>query len=86
MRDGYYHHALGRAASELVPEIERYELVVLPSEGTIRWQNITTTMKPYTPKAICKREIRRLIRKAKEAADAEALKNQSTLFGDKDND
>lgn len=80
MRDGYYHYALGRAASELVPEIERYGLVVLPSECSIQWQNMKTIVKPYTPKAICKREIRKLIRKAKEAADAEAMKNQSTLF------
>lgn len=74
------NYALGRAANELIPEIEKYGIEVRMVEGVIIWQNSVTTVKPYTPRLVCKRLIRRYIKKAKELEAAEALKNQSTLF------
>lgn len=74
------NYALGRAAQELIPEIEKYGIEVRMVEGVVIWQNSVTTVKPYTPKVICKRIIRGYIKKAKEIEAAEALKNQSTLF------
>lgn len=73
-------YALGRAAQELIPEIERYGIEVIMSEGRISWQNRVTIVKPYTPKAICKREIRKYIKLAKQLEEAEVLKNQTSLL------
>jgi len=74
------NYALGRAAQELLTDIEKYGIQVFMTSGTVVWQNSVTTVKPYTPKVVCKRVIRGYIKKAKEIEAAELLKNQSTLF------
>lgn len=76
------NYALGRAANELIPEIEKYGIEVRMVEGVIIWQNSVTTVKPYTPRLVCKRLIRRYIKKAKAQEDAKVLEKQATLFTD----
>ena len=74
------NYALGRAAQELIPEIEKYGIEIRMMDGVIIWKNSVTTVKPYTPKVVCKRLIRRYIKHAKELEARELQKNQSSLF------
>lgn len=74
------NYALGRAANELIPELQKYKIEVRMVEGIIIWQNTVRTVRPYTPKVVCKRELRRIIKLAKAQEDAKHLEKQGRLL------
>lgn len=79
-------YALSRAAQELFDDIQRYNIKVIPSQNMIAME-VDGTMKctklrDYTPKTICKREIRKYIKWAKKLEADKQLEKQSTLFGE----
>lgn len=77
-------YALARAAQELLPEIERYDIKVIPSKNLIMMEvdgtMKTTTLRDYTPKTICKREIRKYIKWAKQIEADAQLEKQGRLL------
>lgn len=79
-------YALARAAQELFDDIQRYNIKVIPSENLIMLEvdgtMQTTRLHDFTPKTICKREIRKYIKRAKQIEADAQLAKQSTLFGE----
>ena len=77
-------YALARAAQELFDDIQRYDIKVIPSDNLIMMEvggtMKTTKLRDYTPKSICKREIRRYIKWAKQIEADKQLEKQGRLL------
>lgn len=73
-------YALLRSAEELKDDIKRYGIEVDPERGMIMWKTHAIQLQPYTRSAICKREIRRYIKMAKEAEHQKQMEKQGSIF------
>lgn len=73
-------YALLRSAEELASDIKKYKIEVNPEKGTIMWKTQMIQLQPYTPSRICKRELRRYIKMAKEAEQAKQMEKQGSIF------
>lgn len=58
-------NSLGRAAQPLIPELERWDIKVYMIEWRVVWRDTTVQFKPHTPRAICSRELKKLIKRAR---------------------
>jgi hypothetical protein len=73
-------NALGRAAQFLQAELDEHGIIVNEAERYIRWHGMEIVVSYGTPKHICLRKLRKIIRAAEELKRKEALEKQETLL------
>jgi hypothetical protein len=73
-------YSLKRVKEQMLPEIEKYKLIVSPEDHAVGWAHGITQLSPYTTGRKCRQVINHYIKLAKAEEQRKANENQATLL------